>query len=47
MSSQVNLEVPQIGTEGNLIVRSKRGRALKVGRSDQVEMFAQILNIQR
>ena len=27
-------EEPQIGTDGNLIVRSKRGRALKQGRCD-------------
>lgn len=36
-----------LGTDSNMIVISKRGRTLKVGNSDNTDMFAQILNIER
>lgn len=45
MTEENKQSAPNVGADGNMVVLSKRGRALKVGRSDQVEMFAKILDI--
>ena len=46
-SSKLLPEISGLGANGDMIVLSRRGRALGVGRSEDTDMFAQILNIRR